>query len=245
MSFTHTALPSIREMCEYAAREVVNTVSKVQQGGSEAHIVLTGGTAGIETCRRLLSLHQAAMQQSDSFPIASINWTAAHVYFGDERNVPVTHPDSNEGQARKALLNHIPIPAENIHSYNLDGTPDESYLRAKAAEYENALPGVLDIHLFGVGPDGHVNSLFPGHRVLEATDSLVTYVVDSPKPPAQRLTLTFPAVQRAKKAILLISGKAKAKAFEDISNDAPMETCPAAEVTRRAINPIVLTSELH
>lgn len=243
MSLTHTDLPSLHEMCEYAAREIVNTVAELQQDGSECHIVLTGGTAGIETCRRLLALHQAAEQQRDSFPIAAINWAATHVYFGDERNVPVAHPDSNEGQAREALLNHVPIPAENIHSYNLDGTPEESYLQAKAAEYENALPATFDIHLFGVGPDGHVNSLFPHHPVLNTDDCLVAYVMDSPKPPAQRLTLTFPAVQHAKKAILLISGKAKADAYAAVTEGTAKAKCPASEVVR-LVDTSVLTSEL-
>lgn len=244
MSFTHTDQPSLRKMCDYAARAVVNTIADVQQDGSPAHLVLTGGTAGIETCRRLLALHQAAEQQRESFPIAAINWQITHVYFGDERNVAVSHPDSNEGQAREALLDYVPIPAENIHSYSLDGNPDEAYLEEKAQQYAQLLPEHFDVHLFGVGPDGHVNSLFPGHPVLAARDSLVTAVTDSPKPPAQRLTLTFSAVERAKKAILLISGAAKAEAFDNVSSDAAVEECPAAEVTR-LVSTEVLTSELH
>ena len=150
MSFTHTDQPSLRKMCDYAARAVVNTIADVQQDGSPAHLVLTGGTAGIETCRRLLALHQAAEQQRESFPIAAINWQITHVYFGDERNVAVSHPDSNEGQAREALLDYVPIPAENIHSYSLDGNPDEAYLEEKAQQYAQLLPEHFDVHLLAL-----------------------------------------------------------------------------------------------
>ena len=242
MSFSHTDLPTLRDMCERAAQDVVTTLAAKQASGGEAHLVLTGGTAGIETCRQLLALHQAAEQQRESFPIDAINWETTHVYFGDERNVPVADPESNEGQAREALLNHVPIPESNIHSFGLDGTEDSAYLTNKATEYEALLPERFDVHLFGVGPDGHVNSLFPSHAALVEEDWLVTFVTDSPKPPAQRLTLTFPAVARADKAILLISGKAKAAAFAAVDAGKPAIECPAAEVTRRT-NATVFTSE--
>lgn len=182
--------------------ETQASASSGLHGDGVARLVLTGGTAGIALLRRLA---QADLAER-------IDWTRVHVFFGDERNVPVTHPDSNEGQAREALLDAVGIPAENIHGFGLDGGDME---RA-AAQYAEAIhtfaPNGFDLHLLGMGGEGHINSLFPDTDAVREQTALVVTVTDSPKPPAQRVSLTLPAVRRAERVWFLVSGAEKAEA---------------------------------
>lgn len=163
-----------------------------------ARLVLTGGTAGIKLLEKLAD--------------KDIDWSRVEIFFGDERNVPVDHPDSNEGQARAALLAPAGVPEENIHGYGLNGGP----MDGAVARYERTLADVaprgFDLHLLGMGGEGHINSLFPHTDAVRESDALVVAVTDSPKPPAERVTLTLPAVRSAERVWLLVSGEEKAEA---------------------------------
>ena len=129
---------------------------------------------------------------------ADINWELVHVFFGDERNVAVAHPDSNEGQAREALLDHVNIPEANIHGYGLgNGVVLADAVDAYQLVVQDFAPEGFDVHLLGMGGEGHVNSLFPHSAATREESALVVAVTDSPKPPAERATLTFPAIARA------------------------------------------------
>lgn len=217
-----TRVTDIDELTATAAQEFVKVVTTIQasdEGGINqdgfAHVVLTGGTAGIRTLEHLSGL-------------GGIDWSKVHVYFGDERNVPIDHPDSNEGQAREALLDKVNIPTENIHSYNL-GTTD---MQTSAHEYEAVItstsPEGFDLHLLGMGHEGHINSLFPHTDAVRETERLVIAVTDSPKPPPERTTLTLPAVARAERVWLLVAGEDKAEAASHVAQRSPAEQWPAA-----------------
>ena len=185
-------LPSL---LDDVASRFTDVMAEIHATGRSARVVLTGGTAGTALLARLVD--------------EPVDWTRVEVFFGDERNVPVDHPDSNEGQARSALLSHVDIPQSNIHGYGLDGGP----MHAAVEQYRKLVgDGGFDLHLLGMGGEGHINSLFPHTDAVRERKALVMAVTDSPKPPAERTTLTLPAVQSADRVWLLVSGAEKAEA---------------------------------
>jgi 6-phosphogluconolactonase len=136
---------------------------------------------------------------------SSIDWSRVDVFFGDERAVPPDHPESNYRMVHLALLSRVPIPASKVHRIEAE-RPDRE---AAAREYEGALPARLDILLLGMGPDGHIASLFPGSAALEERQRLVVPVT-SAKPPAERLTITPPVIEAARKLAVFATGENKA-----------------------------------
>lgn len=163
---------------------------------------------------------------------APLDWTKVHVFYGDERCVPPTHVDSNHKLAHDAFLSRVPIPAAQVHRVDGERAPDVA-----AADYERTLldvtngTGALDAVHVGMGPDGHVCSLFPGHPLLDEQSRLVAALTDSPKPPPARVTLTLPALQRARTLWFLVAGTNKAEAVAAVHKD-PSSRLPAALVSR-------------
>lgn len=233
---TVTRVTDLEDLVTTAARRFVETVHQLQStnrrhGDGMVRVVLTGGGAGIALLQELARLDAAAKAQSESFPALKVDWARVHVFFGDERNVPVSDPESNEGQAREALLDHVNIPADNIHGYGLG---DKDLITA-AADYETAVqrfaPNGFDLHLLGMGGEGHINSIFPDTDAVWEKERLVVAVTDSPKPPAERVTLTLPAVNSAGRVWLLVSGAEKAEAAGHVVRRSPAEEWPAAGAT--------------
>jgi 6-phosphogluconolactonase len=147
---------------------------------------------------------------------ADLPWDRIHIFWGDERYVPATHPDSNYGMTRRVWLDLVPIPAENVHPIPTDlATP-----QLAAAEYDRQIAThfgleagsipVFDIVLLGMGDDGHTASLFPHTAALSVVDRLVT-VGDKDGQP--RLTFTFPLINQARSTIFLVSGASKQTAL--------------------------------
>lgn len=232
-----------RGLAAAAARELVHTVTKIQReqsgvhGDGVARVVLTGGGAGIQTLRELAVLDHAATTAAEDFPIDAIDWSRVLIFFGDERFVPAGDSERNEKQARDALLDHIAIPAENIVSYlapTASAPNDGAELDEVARDYEEKLarlaPQGFDVHLLGMGPEGHINSLFPHTpELLEATGEVVA-VRDCPKPPPERVSLTINAVNRASQVWLLVSGAEKAEAAQQVANGGNGAQWPGAIV---------------
>ena len=136
---------------------------------------------------------------------SSIDWTKVRVFFGDERAVPPDHPDSNYLMVHLALLSRVPIPSGNVHRMEAERADRE----AAAREYERSLPPQLDVLLLGMGRDGHTASLFPGSAALDERHRLVLPVLGS-KPPAERLTITPPVIEAARKVAVIATGEDKA-----------------------------------
>jgi len=144
---------------------------------------------------------------------ADFSWSKTQITFGDERCVPPDHADSNYGMAQESLLGPANIPEGNV--FRMRGEIDPA---AAAEEYEAKLAAVAsrfgearyvhDVLLLGLGPDGHTASLFPGSPALEEKVRNVVSVI-GPKPPPQRITLTFPIINAARKVIFLASDKSK------------------------------------
>lgn len=231
---------TLSTLLDQAATSLIDVVSSLQTTGGGRHgdgvarLVLTGGGAGIGLLERIRELEDADSR---------IDWSRVHVFFGDDRNVPVDHEDSNEGQARDALLNHVDIPEANIHGIGLDGGEMEEAARAYEQLIEELAPKGFDIHLLGMGHEGHINTLFPHTDAVRETQRLVIAVTDSPKPPAERVTLTLPAVRRAEQVWLLVSGKDKAQAAKAIVDRANFEEWPAAGAEGTADTVLYLTDD--
>jgi 6-phosphogluconolactonase len=148
-------------------------------------------------------------------------WSATHFFWGDERHVPPDHADSNFRMAREAMLDRVPVPAENVHRI----PAEEPDAQRAAVEYEATLrsffsissgePPRFDLILLGLGKDGHTASLFPGGDAMRERERLVV----APWVEAQktfRITLTAPVLNHARRAMFLVSGEEKAEALHAV-----------------------------
>jgi 6-phosphogluconolactonase len=203
---------------------LIGAITDAVAARGRAVISLTGGGTGI-------ALLEHVREKGDA-----IDWAKVHVFFGDERYVPEDDDDRNEKQAREALLDHIDIPAANIHAMPASDGDFGDDLDAAALSYEQVLAAnadgepspAFDVHLLGMGPEGHVNSLFPHTPAVRETSRLVVGVPDSPKPPPLRITLTLPAVERSREVWLVVSGADKADAVAAAVGGADSDDVPAA-----------------
>src|SRR5208337_1150965 len=166
------------------------------------NVALSGGNTPRPVYQRLAS--------------AAIDWTRVHVFFGDERCVPPRDARSNYHMARAALLDHVAIPAENVHRMRGEDPP-EAAAEAYAVELRNALGdgGRLDLVLLGLGHDGHTASLFPGLAAVTETrrtvmEAYVEFVG------MWRLTLTPPTINAARRVVFLVDGGDKAEVLHRV-----------------------------
>lgn len=199
-----------------AGDRLVETITAAITARGQAVIVLTGGGTGIALLKRV------------GERAGEIDWSKVQVFWGDERYLPAADDERNEKQAREALLDHLDIPAANVHPMAASDSQYGDDMAAAAAAYERALPAEFDVHLLGMGGEGHVNSLFPDTDAVREAERLVVPVSDSPKPPPRRITLTLPAVRRAREVWLVVSGAAKADAVAAAVNKADPVDIPAA-----------------
>jgi 6-phosphogluconolactonase len=178
--------------------------------GRVAHIALTGGSMGGAVLHAVREDPRAA----------DIDWSLVHFWWGDERFVPRADPDRNALQSRQALIDHIPVPAENVHEVassdsglTLDEAADAYAAElARFATDEHAWPAFA-VCFLGVGPDGHIASLFPDREEVTVTDAAALPVRNSPKPPPERVTLTRPVINSSKRVWLVLTGADKASAL--------------------------------
>jgi len=205
-----SVFPDLNSLVASAAEQVVTLAGAAIAARGRFAIGLSGGS----TPRPLYEL-----LASPAFA-SRIDWPNVHVFWGDERCVPPDHPDSNYRMARETLLDHVPLPPDNIH--RLAGELDpataaadyEAHLRAFFAGDGEAGPR-FDLLLLGMGDDAHTASLFPGTAALGETERWVAanYVE---KLDAWRLTLTPPALNAAAEIMVLVSGASKADAFHAV-----------------------------
>jgi 6-phosphogluconolactonase len=188
-----------------------------QARGDQPQVALTGGTIADAVH------HELAQVASD------VDWSHVDFWWGDERFVPRNSPDRNAAGARAAFLDLVGVDPSCVHEM---GSSDDFASVAEAAEaYGRELrahvSGAFDLVMLGVGPDGHVASLFPGNPALDADDEIAVPVTDSPKPPPERVTLTLPALNRTRATWLVVSGEDKADA---VALALAGEDVPAARV---------------
>jgi 6-phosphogluconolactonase len=164
-----------------------------------------------------------------------VDWDRVHVYWVDERAVGIDDPASNFGLARRLWLSRVPISGANIHRMPADREDLDAAAAAYDAELTRTLgpPADLDLVLLGVGADGHVASLFPGHPALADLRRNVLPILDAPKPPPRRLTLTLPMLSRAHATVVAAFGAEKAATIRAAVHD-PASRLPLAMVLREA-----------
>ena len=197
-------LRDANEVASQVAEDTLTLIRDLLKVKNAVHLCVTGGTVGIATL--------AAMAAKSK--LIDIDYKKLHVWWGDERFVPKSHPDRNAFQARSAWLNFIDIPAENIHEFP---SSDEGFDLETAAESFNTHYGHVnpsfDLVLLGMGPDGHINSLFPG-KPIPLPGVAVIAEHDSPKPPPQRLSFTYEVVNGADRIWITVAGADKQDAVE-------------------------------
>lgn len=202
--------PDKASLAGSVAARFITKVIDILDEFDEAHLVLTGGTMGIAVL--------ATIRENPAS--STIDWSRLHFWWGDERFVPKADADRNELQAREALLDHVPVDEAKVHPFpasdeiaDLDEAARVYAAELAAAAPEGAAYPRFDIMFLGVGPDGHIASLFPGHDEIRITDATVVPVRNSPKPPPLRLSLTLPVIQSADRIWMVLAGADKASAI--------------------------------
>jgi 6-phosphogluconolactonase len=201
------------ELARVVAQRLAAQVRDLSDAGRTPRLVLTGGT-----------IAQAIYVSIDE---TAAPWASAEYWWGDERYVPEGHADRNDRQARDAFLDRVGVPLARLHPMPAHGC-SESMAEA-ANSYAMTLPSdPFDVVLLGLGPDAHVASLFPGQPQLHETTRRVVEIFDSPKPPPQRITLTFPALNNTHATWFVVSGRDKSEAVKKVLDGASLDEAPGA-----------------
>lgn len=200
-------LPDYESLSQAAAKIVMQQANSAIGLRGLFNLVLSGG----ETPRRTYEV-----LAEDRFK-NEIPWDRVHIFWGDERCVPLNDPRKNERMAREVLLNRVPIPPNQIHPINCEGSPEQA-----AREYETFLRSHFQEHaprfdtiLLGLGNDGHTASLFPRSKALRENKRWVTES-KSPQDQLDRVTLTTTLINRASMLIFLVSGNEKAEILRKV-----------------------------
>lgn len=180
-----------------ALQTLLSKINEVLSEKDQCVLVLAGGTSP-----RKLYTYWATEGR------AQTPWQQLEVFWSDERYVPPTHPASNDRMVTESLLQKVPIPESNVHPIPTDLSP----IHRCPTAYEEVLRsyGGVDIALLGVGPDGHTASIFPGHPVIHETKRWVVAIPEPiGNPSLPRITLTIPALSRAKWVLFWVAGTSK------------------------------------
>lgn len=194
------------ELAGAVARALLDRLVAAQARGEVPNVCLTGGSIADEVHRAVLSLVESGASEVD--------WSRVALWWGDERFVAARSPDRNAGQAHAALLDHLPLDQALVHE--APGADEVATVADAAQAYADELrregTGAFEVTMLGVGPDGHVASLFPGQPALDADHDVAVPVTASPKPPPERVSLTFAALNRSRAVWFLVAGADKADA---------------------------------
>lgn len=212
MSNKVEVLPSVSDLVARSLDLILSKLSTAIEERGQFTIALAGGSTP-------KPLYEAIASQK-------LPWDQIHVFWGDERYVPPDHPDSNELMARRGWLDHVDIPATNIHAIpTLEGDPAlsaakyEQHLREFFNSQTKEFPA-LDVILLGMGDDAHTASLFPHTAALKVDDRLITVGNKDGNP---RITFTYPFINAARSVIFLVAGANKqpalAQVFAPVADD--------------------------
>jgi 6-phosphogluconolactonase len=212
------------ELAAVVADRFLQRVAAAQGRGEQPQVALTGGTIAHD-------VHREIAQRAESGG-HDVDWSRVGFWWGDERFVAPHSDDRNALDARAVFLD--PLGATSVHE--VPSTAEAADVEAAATAYGDRLrasgAGEFDLVMLGMGPDGHVASLFPGFPQLDA-DGIAVPVTGSPKPPPERVSLTFPALNRTRAVWFLVTGAAKAEAVvRALADTGDLHATPA-----RGINP--------
>ena len=191
------------DLTRIAARALTEAaLGSIEERGT-FRVALTGGRTAVPLYRELAA-----------GPLDRMPWESVHFYWGDERCVPQYDRESNFGSAHDALLEHIPVPVENVHP--MAGAANDPQRAAEAYEvllqqhFGRDGETTFDLTLLGMGEDGHIASLFPGSEALaEQHRWVMAAEAPADRPPRARITLTLPALNRSREVLFLVSGESK------------------------------------
>ena len=206
------------------ASELLARLEAAQAGGRTPQIGLTGGSVA----------ERVHAELGRSGPDSAVDWTRVVVWWGDERFVAPDSDDRNARSARQLFLDPVGVPAAHVHE--APGTDTAASVVDAAAAYGRELrehgAGAFEVLMLGVGPDGHCASLFPGHPTLDVDDQVAVAVTDSPKPPPERVSLTYGALNRSRAIWFVASGEEKADAVaRALADEGDLHDTPARGVT--------------
>jgi 6-phosphogluconolactonase len=226
--------PDVEGLIAAVAARFLTKLTDLLDEYHDVNVVLTGGTAGGQGVQHAIATSPMR---------GAIDWSRVHFWWGDERFLPKGDPDRNETQAREALLDVLAVPEDHIHPFPAsDEVPDIDeaagvYAAELAAHADPALRLTVprfDITFLGVGPDGHIASLFPEHDVRIDDERLVISERNSPKPPPERLSLTLPVINSSQRIWMVLSGAEKASALGlALAGASPIEVPAAGAMGRR------------
>lgn len=214
------------ELADAVAAALIERLAEVQAEGRIPAVALTGG--GIAQ-----RIHRAVATSIDGL---DVEWSEVDFYFGDERYVDSWSEERNALAAHRDLLDLVGADPARVHEMP---ARDSGLTLDEAAEtYSDTVrtngTGEFDVVMLGVGPDGHVASLFPGHPALDVDDRIAVAVTGSPKPPPERISLTYAALNRTRAVWFLVAGGAKAEAVAKARTPgADKHDVPAAGVAGR------------
>ena len=222
--------PDREALAGSVAARFITKIIDVLEVQEQAHVCLTGGTMG-----------SAVLEAIASSPARdSVDWSRIQFWWSDERYLPHGDPERNDTQARAALLDALTLDAAQVHALPAPGEHPDIEAAALASEAELAAAAIdgaryptFDVMFLGVGPDGHVASLFPDHRLVHETERVVVAETASPKPPPERLTYTLPVLNSADRIWLVLAGADKAGALGLALAGANINDVPAAGVEGR------------
>ena len=206
-----------------AADAFVLEVGKLLATKDQIHVSITGGSVGILTLVKI----------GEQPGVADLDWSRVHIWWGDDRFVAADNADRNSLQADGALLKSLPLDAAKVHAFpalNPESAVSvadqlDSAAEAFSGEVSRFIePGssqlLFDITILGMGPDGHIASLFPGHAI-PAPGIVIVAEHNSPKPPPQRLTFSYEAINNSNEIWFVVAGADKAEAVSVAFSDAP------------------------
>jgi 6-phosphogluconolactonase len=214
--------PDAASLAASVAARFLTKVIDLLDERETVQVCLTGGSMGIAVLSSI-----AANPAREG-----LDWGRIEFWWGDERYLPRGDADRNETQARAALLDALDLPAEHVHAFPAPG--EHASIDDAAAAYAAELGDtVFDITFLGVGPDGHIASLFPDRATVLETIKTVVAETDSPKPPPERLSLTLPVINASDRIWLVMAGADKAGALGLALADANVASVPVAGVQGR------------
>ena len=222
-------------LADAAAERLTVLIERAIAAQDRAVVALTGGTTPRAAYEVLADPSRPWRHR--------IDWSRVHLFWGDERHVPPDDAESNFGMAHRALLQHVPVPADHVHRMRGE-LPDPA---AAAAEYAGQLPDVFDVMLLGLGEDCHIASIFPGSELLaswsgpgrtragEADKPRPTAVAAVRSPAGQwRITVTPTAILQSRAIVMLVAGANKAAAVAGAIEDTVDVTACPAQLLREA-----------
>lgn len=216
------------ELAELVADKFIIRIRKTVKRQGGANVFLTGGGIA-QDVHRQIALHPTRN---------SVDWSAVHFWWGDERFLPHGDPERNHTQALNDVLGPLGVPEANIHpmpAADTGASVDDAARRyadelAAHAGEKGPWPDI-DVAFVGVGPDGHVLSVFPGSTHAANTEAEVVGVTDSPKPPPERVSVTIPLMNQSRRVWMVAAGSDKASATGLALANAGVVEVPAAGIS--------------